>query len=72
MNGKDLLNALNHVDESLINEAEKMKIKKSAIRFAIPIAASFTIIIAAFSMWSNYQNNLPISPDNNIPPIVSD
>lgn len=72
MNGKDLLNGLNYVDESLINEAEKTKIKKSTIRFAIPIAASFAIIITAFSMWSNHQNNLPISPDSNIPPIVSD
>ncbi len=72
MNGKDLLNGLNYIDESLINEAEKTKIKKSAIRFAIPIAASFVIIITVVSMWSNYQNNLPISPDNNIPPIVSD
>jgi len=72
MNGKDLLNGLNYIDEILINEAEKTKIKKSTIIFAIPIAASFAIIITAFSIWSNHQNNLPIFPDNNIPPIVSD
>lgn len=71
MDGKDLLNGLNQVDESLINEAEKKKIKinKSNIRFAIIIAASFAIIITAFSLWSSHQNNLPISPDNNIPPV---
>lgn len=72
MNGKDLLKGLSYVDENLINEAEKMKIKKSAIRFTIPIAASFAILITAASMWSNYQKNLPIHPDNNIPPIISD
>ena len=72
MKGKDLLNALNYVDESLIDEAEKTEIKKPILMFVIPIAASFTIIIASFLIWSNYQKDLSISPDNNISPIVSD
>lgn len=72
MKGNDLLKGLTYVDDRLIKEVEEHKSKKSSIRFVLPVAASFAVIISAFSLWSNYLNNLPISPENNIPPIVSD
>ncbi|HZK56859.1 MAG TPA: hypothetical protein VFD17_01010, partial [Clostridia bacterium] len=70
MKGNDLLKGLTYVDDSLVKEAEEHKPKKSPIRFVLPVAASFAIIIAAFSIRSNYPNHLPLSPENNIPPIV--
>ena len=70
MKGNDLLKGLTYVDDSLIREAEEHKPKKSPIRFVLPVAASLAIIIAVFSIRSNYPNHLPLSPENNIPPIV--
>lgn len=70
MKGNDLLKGLTYVDDSLIKEAEEHKLKKSPIRFVLPVAASFVLIIAVFFIWSNYPNHLPLSPGNNIPPIV--
>lgn len=62
MKGNDLLKGLTYVDDSLIREAEEHKPKKSPIRFVLPVAASLAIIIAVFSIRSNYPNHLPLSP----------
>ncbi|NLN47732.1 MAG: hypothetical protein GX154_01240 [Clostridiales bacterium] len=70
MKGNDLLKGLTYVDDSLIKEAEEHKLKKSPIRLVLPLAASFALTIAVFTIWSNYSNHLPLSPGNNIPPIV--
>lgn len=72
MNGKDLLNSLGFVDDELVQEAEVKKMKKSPIRLFIPIAASFTVVAAAFSMWASYQNIPPLLPDDPIQPVASE
>lgn len=73
MNGKDLLNSLSFVDDELIQEAETKKIKKTSIKFLIPLAASFAVVVTAFSIWMNHQNTPPIlSNDNTISPTIID
>lgn len=72
MNGKDLLNALNHVDESLIYEAEEKKHNKPLMKYFVSIAASFAILFGAVSMWTHYQGNNPIDPNGHIPVVTSD
>lgn len=72
MNGRDLLNSLGYVDDGLVQEAEQKKIKKSSVKFLVPLAASFAVVVTAFSIWPNQQNAPPILPNDNIPPIVSE
>lgn len=72
MNGKDLLNSLDYVDDELVQEAEQTKIKKSSAKFLVPMAASFAAVVTAFSIWANHQSTPPMLPNDNIPPIVSE
>lgn len=72
MNGKDLLSGLNYIDESLVSEAETKSIKKRHVRFMVPLAASFALMITAFSAWTLYYGNLPKQPGANIPPAIGD
>ncbi|MFA5537052.1 MAG: hypothetical protein WDA53_07775 [Bacillota bacterium] len=71
MKGNDLLNGLGYVDDCLIREAEEPRPKKSSTRFALSVAVGFAVIIAAFLIWSNFPNNLPISLGNKLPPIAT-
>lgn len=59
MNGKDLLKGFTYVDEGLINEGENIIIKKTKKRAILSVAASFVIVITAFSLWTNYKRNIP-------------
>lgn len=63
MKGNDLLRGMSYIDDSFIDEPENKTVKKPIIRYAVLFAASFAIIIAAVSLLSIGENNLPISPD---------
>lgn len=64
MNETDLLKGFSYIDENLIEEAEKKKKRKSPIRFILPIAAGFTIILTAFFMLPQMQKKGFLSLDN--------
>lgn len=72
MNANDLLQGLTFVDEKMINDAERTRAKKPAVKFLLPIAASLAIVITASSVWTNYRHNLPVSPNDIPPPAIGD
>lgn len=87
MNGKDLLYGLSFIDDELVQEAaqeivqgalqvtelNKAGRKKSAIKFLVPIAASFAVAVTIFLLWTDHQTAPPfLSNDNNILPNESE
>lgn len=56
MNGNDLLNGFNYIEENLIQEAEDAKRRRSPIIFRfIPIAASLIILVSVISISFRYK-----------------
>ncbi|MEG1725990.1 MAG: hypothetical protein RR313_11400 [Anaerovoracaceae bacterium] len=74
MNGKDILIGLGHVNEQFIHEAEIKKPNNSRrfFKYAMPIAASFAIVLSLFAFNQNGGNTPPTTPNPDIlPPITS-
>lgn len=71
MNGNDLLKGFSYVDDDLIEKAEQIKAKKSVLRFTVPAAAVFAVVLTALLIWSGNQNDLPISSQHGNPPLTN-
>lgn len=68
MNGNDLLNGLSCVEDTLIEEAERKKIKKLYAKPSLAVVACFAAVAAAFFVRLNHQNNASLlSNGKNMP-----
>lgn len=59
MNGMDLLNGMGCIDEKLVEEGEQRTLKKPAIRWMLPLAACFAVIVIAASFLPMNQTPPP-------------
>ena len=77
MKPKEILEGLGFIDERFIEEANTKTYKQKTatnkiLRFIIPLAASFALIITSVTIWQQGQPSLPVPPSlDDVPPIVN-
>ncbi|MBR1810399.1 MAG: hypothetical protein IJ766_01955 [Clostridia bacterium] len=64
MNGKDLFEAINNVDESLLNDVYEIERPKQAKLFALRYAAAAAVVaVTVITAFSVHRFRIPVTPD---------